>query len=263
MNIIARSALTLLLLVPTLTFGQPITDITLVNTGTGELEVRVRPAGDFDGFFAASVFTIRWLDASGVDLGGVVTQTPPAVHYVSESGDMAIEGIYRYQIYAGFGNVPISSTGGNWIGGQEVVLCTIAVPLDGTVYAIVEDDWTEANNGDYFISFNGVAVGGGTTGGVIYSVSTSVHSLDNGSVVKIVPNPTNGPAWIELSGMATNRLELTLIDATGRSIWNKFYSVTEGNSRLPLDFSGSAEGAYTLSVRSDKEVTFHRLVVAR
>ena len=260
-----RTTLVPLLFMPLLASAQPPTDITIVNTGTGELEVRIRPSGDFDGFFAASVFTVRWLDASGVTLGAVVNQLPPPIHYVSESGDMAIEGIYRYQIYAGFGNAPLSGSGSSWTGGQEVLLCTIPVPIDGTVYEIVEDDWTgePANNGDYYISFNGIAVGGGTSGGVIYTVSTNIGTNDLSSLISVSPNPTNGIAWVELSGAANEMLRFSLLDATGRSVWTNRIAFAIGTLRFPIDLTGFAEGAYTLSIRSGDDVSFLRIVNAR
>jgi len=260
-----RSALIPVLFLPLLASAQPPTDITIVNTGIGELEVRIRPSGDFDGFFAASVFNVRWLDASGVTLGEVVNQLPPSVHYVSESGNMVIEGIYRYQIFAGFGNVPLSNSGASWTGGEEVLLCTIPVPMDGTVYEIIEDDWigSPENNGDYYISFNGVAVGGGTSGGVIYTISTNVSSNDYSSLISIAPNPTNGIAWLELAGAKNVMLQLSLLDATGRTIWTERRGIASGSLRLPVDLTGFADGAYTLSIRSGDEVSFHRIVKAQ
>lgn len=258
-----RTALVPLLLLPFLAIAQPSTDITLVNTGTGELEVRIRPTGDFDGFFAASVFTLRWLDASGVTPGEVVNQLPGSIHYVSESGEMAIEGIYRYQIYAGFGNVPLSNSGSSWTANEEVLLCTIPVPVDGTTYEIVEDDWTEMNNGDFYLSFNGVAVGGGTSGGGIYNISTAISSEELSSMISIAPNPTNGITWVELAVSGNEMVQFSLLDATGRSIWTKSSGVSSGPVRFPIDLTGFAEGAYTLSMRSGEAVSFYRIVNAR
>lgn len=258
-----RTALAPLLLLPFLAIAQPSTDITLVNTGTGELEVRIRPTGDFDGFFAASVFTLRWLDASGVTPGEVVNQLPGSIHYVSESGALTIEGIYRYQIYAGFGNVPLSNSGSSWAANVEVLLCTIPVPVDGTTYEIVEDDWTEVNNGDFYLSFNGVAVGGGTSGGGIYNISTNISSEDLSSMICIAPNPTNGITWVEVAVPGNEMVRFSLLDATGRAIWTKSYSVSSGPVRFPIDLTGLAEGAYTLSMHSGEAVSFHRIVNAR
>ncbi len=259
-NIIKKTLIFLLLALPFSTIAQPITDITLVNSGMGYLEVRIRPSGDFDGFFAASVFTIRWND-SNISLGDVLTEVSPQIHYISESMS-GVDGSYQYQIYAGFGNVPISNTGGMWTGGQEILLCTIPIPTNGgTIFEISDDDWTSDNNGSYFISFNGVAVGGGETGGIIYSITTSIDENIDLISIGISPNPTFDITWVEIFGQSGDPFNMSLIDATGRVVW--FGNIVYENSKTPIDFSGLDEGIYLLKVESGNRIYYDHIMIMR
>ncbi|MCB0794933.1 MAG: hypothetical protein KDB88_09365, partial [Flavobacteriales bacterium] len=49
----------------------PLVDITLVDIGNNELEVRLRPDADFDELLSSISFSIRWNTASGANLGNV------------------------------------------------------------------------------------------------------------------------------------------------------------------------------------------------
>lgn len=136
--------------------AQPTVDIRLVEDGRGSLQVKLRPDGDFNGLFSSLVFTLRWKAASGATLGKG-EQAMPELQYMTTntSGPTAEEGGYRYQIYAGFGMVPLSNVHTSWKAGEEVTLMTI--PVAGTAaFEIVNDTWTAKNNGDYYAALNGL-----------------------------------------------------------------------------------------------------------
>lgn len=66
---------------------------------------------------------------------------------------------FRYQVFAGFGFVPLSEVPTAWAAGEEIlVLCRVNVINGTAAFSIVDDAWTSDinNNGDYFISLNGL-----------------------------------------------------------------------------------------------------------
>src|SRR5690606_1968055 len=85
----------------------PIVDIAAVPVG-GQVEVRVRPDAGFNGLFSSIVFTLKWPEADGASLGSVTQQSPVTLYCgVSRSGGEQVDGGYRYQVFVGFGNIPL------------------------------------------------------------------------------------------------------------------------------------------------------------
>lgn len=219
-------------------------DITLVPGEQPDLiDVRVRPDADFSGLFAGIVFTIRWNCNSGANLGGI-TQSSLAGEMlgVIHSGPEQVSGNYRYQIYAGFGFTLLSDIPAVLYGGQEFTLATIQVLNASDDFFIVNDAWTAANNGDFFVSLNGV-----DNTGEIYDLSTGVHQgVDPAQRLAVWPSPVRSQATIGLDAGAGNDVHLALLDAAGREVWRRDLGNAQGVQRLPLDMSSFTTGAYVL-----------------
>lgn len=235
----------------------PTVDITMHETGTGSLEVRVRPDAFFDGVFSSVVFTVRWLDADGVSLG-LVSQVAPESMYcgVAKSGPETVDGIFRYQVFAGFGVVPLSGIGVEWTAGEEVVLCTIVAPNGGSLYQLVEDDWTAGANGDYFVSLNGQ-----TRTGVIYMSTTEADASPMEGGFRIGPIPSTGTLRLERTHGDPGVWDLELIDAGGRAVWTDRRVVVAGPVSGVLEFGEQADGLYVLRVTTPEGVHTHRVII--
>ena len=83
--------------------AQSTVDLGLFRVGN-ELEVRLRPSSDFDGIVSNVVFNIRWKNAEGVSLGAIRQSGPEQVYSpIQRSGSVHEQGMYNYQIFAGFG----------------------------------------------------------------------------------------------------------------------------------------------------------------
>lgn len=228
----------------TITSAQlPTVDITFDRDAAGDIEVYVRPDAFFDGVFSSLVFSMRWLEADGISLGDVSQSVPPLVYCsIAKSGPEAVDGPYRYQVFAGFGAVALSNLGTSWAAGEEVLLCTIDVPGTAGTFEMVNDGWTQGANGNYFVSLNGE-----NRTGVIYTFTTV---LDPGNTaagqLSAWPNPTNGPLHVQ--GVVDGNVDLELSDAAGRVVLRERRQVVGGTVGRPLDLAGLAAGSYVLRV---------------
>lgn len=236
----------------------PTVDITLVQTLEGPVEVRIRPDEPFDGLLSSIVFTVRWPDGQA-GLGAVV-QTLPVLQYcsVSPSGSMQVANGFRYQVFAGFGFLPLSSVPTAWSAGQEVVLCRINVVNGPGSFSIVNDNWTSDvnNNGNYFISLNGQ-----DRTGEIYTISTTLSpeapSADGPS---IAPNPSDRLLTITMPEVQDRSVELRVVDAAGRSVMRQ-QLLFQGGAQAMLDISSLPAGPYVLHLLSGSDSSMHRIVV--
>jgi hypothetical protein len=236
----------------------PTVDVSLVQTAGNQLEVIIRPDAFFDGFFAAVVFTIRWQESDGANLG-TIQQDQNVQDYmnVNKSGPEQVSGPYRYQVFAGFGGSPLFDLATSWSPGEEIVLCRVNILNSGSFFVLSDDQWTEDANGSYFISLNGV-----NSTGEIYSFSTDVQPLDvSPSLVYIWPNPNDGQFELVLGDVGEGSLHMEILDAAGRVVWESAGRDMVPGQRTTLDLRGQAAGVYLLKAYLNDEQFLQRIVV--
>ena len=256
-----RSWVLLVLLVPALKAQAqlPALDITSRPFGSDQLEVLIRPDSYFDGLFSSIVFTVRWDDASGVSLGDPL-QDIPQVQYCSvfKSDSEQVDGDQRYQIFVGFGSITLSTLAASWTAGEEVVLCRIPLIGGSTPLVVVNDPWSMANNGAYYVSLNGE-----DRTGIIYGSTTAVEGLEEGTVtLAVLPNPANGNARImlELQQPSSNVL-FRLLDGAGREVRTWRRDLPVGRFEEVMELSNLSAGVHALEVHLPSGRVTQRLVI--
>lgn len=173
---------------PVFASAQPMLDITMADNGAGQLEVRVRPDGPYDGLVSNLTFTIRWPEAAGMALD-TANALYPAADYMYPSATQVVSGLngYLYRTFNAVSMVPMFEVGQAWTAGTEYPLCTIDILVPGTEFTLGNDAWTAANNRNYFCSLGGY----NRTGIVFPSLApvTDVRSdLDGGMLnVYLIP----------------------------------------------------------------------------
>lgn len=240
--------------------AQPNVDITLVDNGNNELEVRVRPDGPFDGIFSGLVFSIKWSTADSADLGAIL-QGLPALGYIpiAKSGDQTDTLGDRYQIFAGFGFNPLSTFGASWIGNTEYTIMTIPVLNNSSSFEIVNDAWTAGVNGDFFIS-----LAGQNKTGIIYpTISTNVPlSPEQTYTVNILPNPNKGEFTMVFATEQTENYIIEIVNSLGQVLYTDRLESFSGEFRYEYDLSAQTAGVYFIKITSENENnSVHRIVV--
>jgi len=256
---ISSALLLCAIFVSTSSIAQPNVDITLVDNGNNELEVRVRPDGPFDGIFSSLVFTIKWATVDGADLGAI-QQGLPELGYIptNKSGDQTDTLGDRYQIFAGFGFNPLSTFGASWTANTEYAIMTIPVLNNSSTFEIVNDAWTAGFNGDYYVS-----LAGQNKTGIIYpTISTSVPmGPQQDHFVNIVPNPNQGEFTMEFITDHSDDYIIELVNSVGQVIYTKQLDDFSGEYRYEFDLSAESAGVYFLKITGEKDNSVHRVVV--
>src|SRR5690606_3950425 len=219
-----------------------------------KLEVRVKPASDFDGIFSAVVFTIKWNATSGATLGepeqeGAAQQYIP----IMRSGNVHEHGPMNYQVFAGFGTTPVTTGGSAWTAGEEYVIATI--PVSGKAeFELVNDAWTAepAHNANYYVS-----LGGHDKTGVIYKSITTAE--EDGNVV-IQPNPNQGEFTFSFVNKTPMDINVEVVNGLGQAVFNDAIPAFEGNYRKEMDIRNMSNGIYYLKVKRGEFSSVHKIV---
>lgn len=138
--------------------AQPHVDITMADNGAGQLEIRLRPDGDFNELVSNVVFTIRWQEQYGPALS-MIDLVYPQSEFLPLAPTPLVNGGNGY-LYRTFNAVALSTMsefGHSWVGGMEYPVCTLQVLTPGVTPEIVNDAFTQVNNRNFFVSLNGIS----------------------------------------------------------------------------------------------------------
>ena len=227
----------------------------------GDLQVSiVLPAEgfeSFDGLFSNLVFTMKWPANKGITLGDVKQKMEDkgtqhgsftaASQYVpiDKAGDVATFNGYNYQK---FGSVSLTKLadvnsffpGKNiWNPGDEVVIMTIT-PNNGTFsdFEIIVDEWTNANNGDFYVELNGYNKTG--------KITAQMRTPEDGAAVNgvnIYPNPAIDHIQIEINEYLMEKdLNLSILDQGGKVL----LEANANNLVTKVELTDFAAGVYNI-----------------
>jgi hypothetical protein len=226
-------------------------DIGLYRNG-GNLDITVRPQTDFNGIFSAVVFTIRWDRSTGATLGDLVQEGAPAQYIpIAKSGNVHEVGAMNYQVYAGFGTMPMGAT--SWQAGKEYVIASI--PTTGKAdFELVNDPWTQdpANNASYYLSLGGV-----DRTGIIYK---GLATGDEDGTVVIQPNPNNGIFTFSFNVAAPMDITVEVVNTLGQSVFTDVQRSFEGTYRRDMNLTTMSNGVYYLKIKRGELSSTHKIV---
>lgn len=202
-----------LVLLPAALNAQTLVDIRLRHTSPTETHVVLVPQNDHHGVFSSVAFTLRWPADGSVEIL-TVQADPGCGATVSPSGEAHEEESLFHQVFAGFGFTTLDEIGAPWSAGEEVVVLTISHTGAGSL-ELVNDDWSAAHNGDYYLSMNGAD----RTGEVLEALATALPEGEEMADAHVIvfPNPTDGSLTVTLPAAAGPAL-VEIMDGTGRVV---------------------------------------------
>lgn len=242
------------------------------DVGAGVLRISLR-ANDqgFEQVVSGLVFTIRWPASSSATLSVAPSPwcPPGSAFNPGPSAQVAPGNGYKYKTWTATGTAWLSELVDNGGCGQGLLADTwtevLAIPVingGNTFFEMLNDDFTLADNRNYFISLNGEwIVNGDTLTGTICSASTGVPS----SVVMdeplwLSPNPTTGR--VQLSAMDPVGLVIyEVLDPTGRLILRERCNGQTGP--WMIDLTDRATGVYQVRVHSVDRIHTQAVVLER
>jgi len=81
--------------------------------------------------------------------------------------------------------------------------------------------------------------------------ATTVNAVING--LTVYPNPSNGTFNVNFSAAEAGSATVTLMDLSGRVVFEKSYNTQLGNNELPVEVQGFTAGAYLLQLKQGNE----------
>lgn len=250
-HVIRSAGAALLLSSSALAQGQ--VDIGLFHNDQGMLEVKVRPAADFDGIFSSVVFTLRWDKNTDIALGDAVVPNSAPIS-TRRSGNVREDGTFKYAVFAGFGFDAMAGSGMHWTAGQECTILSIPVSGKGAV-ELVDDEWTgtPTNNADYYASLGGL-----DKTGVIYKSLATTTDLE--SSVTIKPNPNEGNFNFSFVSTDATDIRVEVLNTLGQSMFTDNLKSFQGTYVKDMDLTAYSEGIYYLKLTRGTRTSVHKIV---
>jgi uncharacterized delta-60 repeat protein len=84
--------------------------------------------------------------------------------------------------------------------------------------------------------------------------------LNGKTSMTISPNPTKGQAWLQLQTSTSEKLEVKVMDISGKAMFVQNHITTAGTTSLPLNISNLQAGVYFVKVVSDKRNETMKLI---
>jgi hypothetical protein len=86
---------------------------------------------------------------------------------------------------------------------------------------------------------------------------TGILNNDNGSAIRILPNPTNG--WIQIQGLKNSAQRLEIYNESGKIVYSS--SGLKRHIENEIDLSGNAKGIYFLKIYDEGTVQTEKFVI--
>jgi hypothetical protein len=181
-------------------------------TPPNKIEVKLRPDFQIDPVETISgiLYTVRWEDPT---ISIVTDYIPP--YFIAPQGGPVLYNGYYYQVYAA---VPFSPVGIAINPADEILISSFSYTGGACAYfEIIEDSWTQANNGGVYLEFLGEEVTGiiyeplaylGSVGGIVSAdatitigESTGILTLsDYSGTILNWQKRFNGGSWENITG---------------------------------------------------------------
>ncbi len=232
--------------------SQPLADIGLYYGTNDTLEVKLMPKGFFNGVVSNVVFTLRWESGCNSSLGNISQSGTPATYIpMVKSGSPKTANGYTYQVFGGAGMQTLSSLGASWTNGVPFTLMKIPVANPSGTFEVINDSWTGVvtNNGDYFVSLNGLKKTGAIAPGKYSFVQTGTASICQGDSILLggVYRKLPGTYYDTLQG-ACHRIVLTTLTVSNSATVHRSASICEGGSYFAGGAWQTVSGTYYDSI---------------
>ena len=133
----------------------------------------------------------------------------------------------------------------------------------GAVTQTIEAFYTGFPSETYSVTVTANACSAGDAILVTFLDPTAIGEKENGTSLRILPNPNDGSFMIGISAGNPGQAILQILDLTGNMVMEKKVVQTGKVSNTPISLPGVAEGIYFLKLINDRELVVKRFVVSR
>jgi len=84
----------------------------------------------------------------------------------------------------------------------------------------------------------------------------SLENQDN-NLINIYPNPSNGIFYLDYKNLNSEKLEISIVDLTGKIIYSKYIE----NNNLEIDLTNFSKGLYIISFKTDSKIYRQKIVL--
>jgi len=80
-------------------------------------------------------------------------------------------------------------------------------------------------------------------------------------ILNLYPNPTNGDININISGLSSQRVSVTIHNAVGQTIFHNYFNTSDGNIQETIRLKDRSKGVYLITIGDGKNKVTRRIVI--
>lgn len=162
-----------------------------------------------------------------------------------------------YQVYASVTPVNLPQSFNE---GEKVEVITFHNP-DGILIEdriwIANDDYTSANNGNYYVS-----VWGNDNTGIIKLKPLNLNENSLNNSIHIYPNPVlSGKTHVEINLSEASNVNIEILDVHGKLVFSQTINVNGGLSNNQIDFKELPAGMYYIRIKTKNLTIIKKLIL--
>jgi hypothetical protein len=96
----------------------------------------------------------------------------------------------------------------------------------------------------------------------IFQMPVNTQDISDIQSVTLFPNPATNMVNVELALEATTDINISLIDFTGKVVYNNSFENVNSNTTIPVSIENVISGVYLVKIDSQEGSTVKRLVVS-
>lgn len=122
---------------------------------------------------------------------------------------------------------------------------------------IANDDYTSANNGNYYVS-----VWGNDNTGIIKLKPLNLNENSLNNSIHIYPNPVlSGKTHVEINLSEASNVNIEILDVHGKLVFSQTINVNGGLSNNQIDFKELPAGMYYIRIKTKNLTIIKKLIL--
>ena len=122
-------------------------------------------------------------------------------------------------------------------------------------------DLNFGNNIFWVSVYDNVGCFGSDTANLYLDICESIYESENGNIVKVYPNPSNGVINIDIESENEEDISINIFDSQSKLVFSNNTSINAINNTLRINLNKLSKGVYIMHIKGDNTYSIQKLII--